>query len=491
MVPAILFDFDNTIANTESLREIRETGRYDDLDEESMAKVRLYKPVPELLATLRAKGIRLGVVTNSGSGYIRRVFDHLELNDKFDTVVTYSDVKAEGMKPSPKGLQLALHNLGLKASAEILYVGDENHDHVAAYHAGITPVMPSWATRKAVSMAPALEMSSRMLLDYVSDPDEYRLFAERCAELQTAVYDRKQVYFLPLDLSANVVTVKDEMSSFCLGRYYSQKAASTAWLHDHHALSQEIVKKEEQATFEIPPYWVQMLAHVVRKGPKFAFEDKHPFDVLTVIPGKKGKDPRLERLLAEMQVLMAADEHKPQFIPDVLYFVDDALSQKRLGRADRSFEARRALQINERQAAQLVGKTVLVIDDVVTTGSTLERAQELCMRAGAAKAMGLAIAKTVSIMEDERQCVMCGRPMKVKKAGASGDRFWGCSGYRDEENPCKHTEPLIKKECPRCERAMRIRTNGRTGEKFWGCTGFRETPQCNYSENMDPNEMPN
>lgn len=490
MIPAILFDFDNTIANTDSIREIRETSRYDDLNDKSMEKVRLYKPVPELLTNLRQLGVRLGVVTNSGSGYVKRVFEHLGLNDAFDTVVTYSDVRAAGKKPSPMGLQLALKNLNLKASPEILYVGDENSDHVAAYHAGITPVMPSWATRKPVSMAPALEMSSAMLLDYVADPYEYRLFAERCAELANAIYDRKKVYFLPLDLSANVVTVKDEMTSFCLGRYYSQKAAKTAWLHDHHALSLEIAKKEEQDVFEIPTHWVEMLAHVVRKGPEFAFGDKQPFDVITVVPGKKGKDPRLERLLGEIQEAMVKDDYKPNFVPDAFYYIDDAQSQKYLGRGERSFEARRALQLNESRASALAGKRVLVIDDVVTTGSTLERAQELSVRAGAARTMGLAIAKTVSILEDERTCAKCGKPMKVKKA-KTGNRFWGCLGFHDKENQCKYTEPLMTKSCPRCGRPMSINMNRRTGERFWGCTGYRETPQCSYSTNLDPTEMPN
>lgn len=489
MIPAIIFDFDNTIAATDGIKEIRETGAYERLTTEALQGVAAYAPVPALLQAIRRAGTKLAIVTNSGAGYVGPVLAHLGLQDSFDVIVTYTDVKADGMKPSNKGILLALARMGLSPSPEILYIGDDNHDHVAAYRAGITPVMPSWATRNPVSVAPAIEMSSVQVLDYLNDSAEYKLFAERAAELATATYQRKGVYFLPLDDSANVVTVKEEMTAFCLGRYFSQKGAVTSWLHERHALSREIQRKEEEDPFQIPAHWYDLLAHAIKHGPAFVFDEELRFDVVTIIPSKQGKDARLERLLNGIAQRMQGEAVRPQFIPDAFYFVPDAQSQKFLPRNERSFEANRALQAAS-GAAALSGKRVLVLDDVTTTGSTMARARALALSAGAVAVFGLALAKTVSIMEDERPCPQCGRTMRVKRNSKTGEHFWGCSGYNSPISPCGHTEPLVKKQCPRCGRDMRVQTNRRTAEKFWSCTGWNQTPACSHSMNMETEDRP-
>ncbi|WP_186193481.1 HAD-IA family hydrolase [Burkholderia gladioli] len=488
---AILFDFDNTIANTESIREIRERGAYEELTPDAMARVRVYGPVLPLLTTIRAAGIKIGIVTNAGRGYLTPVLEHLNLTDAFDAIVTYTDVRAEGKKPSPKGIELVLEQLGVKPSQAVLYVGDENSDHEAAYRAGVTPVMPTWATRRSVTMAPAMEMSSTQLVQYLTDPGEFQLFAERCAELGTADYARQGVYFLALDDSSNVVTVKEQMTSLCFGRYFSQKAAVTAVLHERHALSLEIQRKESEVPYQVPTHWYDLMTHVVRHAPSYIFDDaQQHFDVVTVIPAKTGKDPRLERLLAGVAERLRADGHGANCVPDLLYYLDDAQSQKTLSRVERSYEAKRALKFNEKYAGEIAGLRVLVIDDVTTTGATMERARNLLLQAGAAAAHGAAIAKTVSLMEDERPCPACGRPLKVKRNTATGEHFWGCTGYADQANQCKHHEPLVKKECPRCGRDMRVQKVKRTGEKFWSCTGWNKNPACNHSMDYDESEMP-
>ncbi|SPU50451.1 HAD-IA family hydrolase [Bordetella trematum] len=487
---AILFDFDNTIADTTSIREIRETLAYDKLTVENLARVRAYKPVPHLLRALKRAGAHIGLVTNAGRGYLTPVLHHLHLDDVFDVVVTYTDVKAEGKKPSPKGILRALDALGIAPGPEVLYVGDEDTDHQAAYRAGITPIMPSWATRKSVSTPPAMEMNSEQLIEYLSNPLEFRLFAEQCAERGTANFARRGVYFLPLDSSANIVTLKEQMTALCLGRYFSQKGAVTAWLHSKHPLSCEIQSKEEVDTFSIPEHWYGMLAHVVEHGPKYIYDDESSrFDLVTVIPAKKGKDPRLERLLDGLGKRLKGDRLPPEFATDLLYYLDDARSQKTLRRAERSFEAQRALHLNLERARLISGKRVLVIDDVTTTGATLARAEALLVGAGAKDVVGVAIAKTVSIMEDERACPHCARPMRVKRNGNTGEHFFGCTGFHDPLDPCNHTEALVKKVCPNCQRDMRVQTVKATGQKFWSCTGWRETPTCNHSMDFDESEI--
>jgi HAD superfamily hydrolase (TIGR01549 family) len=485
---ALLFDFDNTIAGTRSVQHIRESGAYNELTAVTMAKVAVYKPVPGILDALKERNIRVGIVTNSGAPYMERLLKHLGLSSAFDVVITYADVKAAGKKPSPKGLQLAMQKLAVQKSQVIGFVGDDEYDLVAAYHAGIAPILPTWASRSPVSTAPAIALSPKFLIDYLDHPEEYQLFAEKAAALGSANFARKGVYFLPLDGESNIVTLKEEMTTFCLGRYYSQRAATTAALHDQHALSKEIAAKEAVTSFKVPRYWVDIFAHVVKHGPEFMFPDGNRFDVITVIPSKQGKDPRLERLLASMADTLKEEGKPITCDPSVFAYLPDAQSQKALHANERRVEANRSLQLNASNAKKLVGKRVLVIDDVVTTGSTLARARALLLGAGAISAVGVALAKTVSIVEDERLCPKCARTMKVQRNKTTGDRFWGCSGYFEPGSPCKYSEPLISKKCPKCGRPMAIRVNSHSKERFWACTGFRETPKCSHSQDFDPNE---
>jgi len=483
-VRCILFDLDNTLASTERIREIRESHDYDALTQEILAPIKPYKQVPQLLETLASQGVRLGIVTNSGRKYASILLDHLGIGKYFSTVVTYTDVKAAGAKPSPAGLKLALERMGVPLSKEVLYVGDTNEDIEAAYAAGITPVLAAWASKKGTSLAPAIELSSAMLSDHFSDTSEYKLFAERCAELGTATFKRNGVYFLPLDDDGNVVTT-DEVSTFCLGRYFGQKSEVSAMLHDSHALSKEIIKKDETPNYELPDYVCQMVAHVVKTGGESRFGGAKPFDVVTVIPTKGGKHPRLENLLAKVETICAGTL-KATFIPDLFQYSADARSQKTLTRNERHMEASRSLHMNARTSSLVAGQRVLVIDDVITTGSTMARARELASEHGAEATFGIALAKTVSVAANEKACTSCGRSMLIKKHPTTKVRFWGCSGYRDTTSQCKHTEPFYKKPCPNCGRDMVVRSNSRTNEPFWACTGFRETPQCSHSENFTP-----
>ncbi|CAG2159437.1 HAD-IA family hydrolase [Cupriavidus numazuensis] len=488
MANVILFDFDSTLVNTRSVREIRESVEYDLLTPETMAQVAPYQPVPELIRALKERGVLLGIVSNAGRGYIDRILAHLGMRNDFDVVVTYSDVKRAGKepKPAPDGILLALEQLGEESGPHVLYVGDEYIDIVAAYNAGVTPIVPTWASRETVSTAPAAALSSRDLIDYFDDPSDFRLFAERAAEHQSINFHRGATFFLPLDLSGNVITVGEQLRILCLGRYYSQKAVATASLHEAHALSQDIVRKESIPQFELQPYWVDVVLHVLRRAPEYLFHNEHPFDLITVVPGKAGGHPRLENFLRRVQQAAGPEFAGVSFDASLLRYVDDALKQKTLSADQRAAEAKRALQLAGVAAERIRGRHVLVIDDVVTTGSTIARSIDLLEKAGAASVTGLAFAKTVSVQQDDKNCPRCTRPMRLRRNQADGSHFWGCSGYfaDEEDERCPYTEDMHPKFCGVCNRPMVRRTNRQNGNRFWGCTGYNQTPSCNYTEDI-------
>ena len=182
--------------------------------------------------------------------------------------------------------------------------------------------------------------------------------------------------------------------------------------------------------------------------------------------------------------------NRPNFIPDIFSFLPDAQSQKNLRRFERSMEAQRALHMTDGGATRVIGNRVLIIDDVVTTGATVGRARELALRNGASHVYVLSLAKTVSILSQERTCSACGKAMVIKK-GPYGS-FWGCAGFkRGDADSCNHKEPLMKKDCPECGRPMRVFEQRSTGQKFWSCTGYNQTPACKTSMDVLPSEMPN
>jgi ComF family protein len=72
----------------------------------------------------------------------------------------------------------------------------------------------------------------------------------------------------------------------------------------------------------------------------------------------------------------------------------DTPSQARLTREARLGNLAGAFEVPGRAAVQVRGRTVVLVDDVVTTGATLEAAAHALIRAGAASVIGWVLART-------------------------------------------------------------------------------------------------
>lgn len=90
--------------------------------------------VREALSDLKARGLKLGVMTRGCRKYAERVLGRLGLRDYFDAVVARDDV--EKPKPNPEHAFHLLSLLGVSA-AEALYVGDHWSDAECAEQAGL------------------------------------------------------------------------------------------------------------------------------------------------------------------------------------------------------------------------------------------------------------------------------------------------------------------------------------------------------------------
>jgi competence protein ComFC len=80
---------------------------------------------------------------------------------------------------------------------------------------------------------------------------------------------------------------------------------------------------------------------------------------------------------------------KPRLVTDLLVRVRDTPTQTHLGRRQRRKNVRGAFQCTAPPAS-----TIWLVDDVVTTGSTLEEAARCLRRAGAKNVQALCVART-------------------------------------------------------------------------------------------------
>ena len=88
----------------------------------------------ELLVRAKELGLRLGVFSDYPA---KQKLAAMQVDHLFDAVVTAQDPGIQRFKPDPRGLQVALQQLGVQAE-ESLYIGDQSEvDGVAALHAGM------------------------------------------------------------------------------------------------------------------------------------------------------------------------------------------------------------------------------------------------------------------------------------------------------------------------------------------------------------------
>lgn len=105
------------------------------------AEMRLDDGVTPMLDTLRAKGLRLGIITNSvwPAALLRQLLEASGLAGYFQTVVSSADVGFR--KPSPAIFDAALKQMDASAS-ESAYVGDRRkEDVVGAQQAGLRCIL--------------------------------------------------------------------------------------------------------------------------------------------------------------------------------------------------------------------------------------------------------------------------------------------------------------------------------------------------------------
>jgi pyrophosphatase PpaX len=138
-LPVQLLDFARDEAQRLAMLETYvafQGARHDDM-------VRAFPGAVDVIAALRARGTRVGVVTSKGRNIARRTLAACGLEGSLDYLVCGDEV--ERGKPDPEPVLRALDALELGSRAsEVVFVGDSPHDLRAGRRAGTQTAAVGW-----------------------------------------------------------------------------------------------------------------------------------------------------------------------------------------------------------------------------------------------------------------------------------------------------------------------------------------------------------
>ena len=119
--------------------------------------------------------------------------------------------------------------------------------------------------------------------------------------------------------------------------------------------------------------------------------------VICAYPPRKAATARREGVDQARELARSTAKHLG--VPCVPLFVRarrSGAAQKQLSAADRQTQAASAYRLNAKQSGQAAGKYVILVDDVCTTGATLDALADLARGAGAADVIRAFVGRTAS-----------------------------------------------------------------------------------------------
>ena len=136
-------------------------------------------------------------------------------------------------------------------------------------------------------------------------------------------------------------------------------------------------------------FLAKKFANILSKKAKAEIEE---CDFICAVPLHLKK---LRKRRFNQAVLIARRLSKEKFIPELMWRVNDTAPQVALKKEARQKNLKRAFLVNRKYRAMLKGKKILLIDDVMTTGATLENCAKALRKCKVEKVTVLTIAKTI------------------------------------------------------------------------------------------------
>jgi phosphoglycolate phosphatase-like HAD superfamily hydrolase len=408
-----LFDLDNTLVSTDDLEELRlaskkptevllrQITRALEADEDRVIYSR------ELLEKIRADfpELMLGVFTRAPRRYAETVLEWAYPDFEWDILVSYDDAKRT--KPYGDGIDHAMAEFELEYLNEVIVVGDNDVDIRSAYHCGCLVALDKsdWPGRlktehwRALERMPdAIITKPELLVDVLNSherflPELERLLVEGDKPFDIGYRFDKIGHFIPRDVGGDTTSYPIYACGRSFANYKSLKFRQK-W----HELTESIGENKEADSF--PEAWIVAVRHFIESELEVLSLFKKAKVIITVIPHRPGRKPRLETLLAELDAHFKDDPIKRISVttaPGLLAYKEGVKSNhgEHLGAKERFENVRDHLFVA--QPKTIVADAIyIVIDDVVTTGASLIYAAKYLKDSGANQVKRLAFAKNVS-----------------------------------------------------------------------------------------------
>jgi hypothetical protein len=213
---------------------------------------------------------------------------------------------------------------------------------------------------------------------------------------------------------------------FATGRYFPYNDAR----FQKHPLSIKLVDSKQY-----PEKHLLTLAKIIKVGIEQVAKN---YDLVTCVPPKPSQTKNRAKMILEYIPVIDKEFDKTKLAPNILKCTRDHTPQKKLyGYADRRENVKGAYAVS----GDVKGKTVVLIDDIFTTGAILCEITDMLLQAGCARVYPLAIASTVTSKVSNGTvgltCDKCGGNLCRRINKTDGDIFWGCANFK--ENNCKKT----------------------------------------------------
>ncbi len=115
-----------------------------DYEKDSLYKTTVFDGIKEVLLKMKAKGMKLGVVSNKPHGAVRDVLNAMFEKDTFDLFTGMTDETVK--KPDPTEVLKMIESFKV-SPAECIYVGDTDVDMITGKKAGAYTVGVLWGFR--------------------------------------------------------------------------------------------------------------------------------------------------------------------------------------------------------------------------------------------------------------------------------------------------------------------------------------------------------
>lgn len=423
----LLFDLDDTLIKSSHLEQYRGRENVGNQRPEYIKALvgeveQLQNLIPEeVLQEIRTSfpDIRLGIFTRAPKAYAKVLLANCFPTIKWDCVIAYEDVPGR-TKPNPSGIYAAAKVTNVQDMSRVALVGDETNDIIAAYQAGAFAVLfrqgwdPYWyasSDSKKQEHYRALEMIPDAMINRLKDivqliTQPWKLlptleswdavFGAESFAPGTRVDERK--HFKNLQRSVDGVRW---VNTKVMGRYFAAHRDDNQFdfrpKSITHKLSLKLLDTKEDEEF--PDSWVACcVSYISSLAGEISQDGRHL--VVCPVPARPGRHARMERLVERIGERMGLRSNLT-FGSEILRYKEGVRPNKELDQDHRFMNVRDHLEIADN--SRVIGKDVMVIDDVVTSGATFFYADEYLRAAGALNVHCVALAQTVSSPRIQRQ----------------------------------------------------------------------------------------